>query len=253
MSDAQCSLCQAEKAIRGSHVLSEFMYLDTYDSKHTAVSVSSHPLHKKPLRVQKGIREPILGTECEQRFSRHEHYAAPFLARAAREADAVALTGSRQPVARVRPFEYDRFKLFGLSLLWRMGVSRNDMFRPVQLGPHQEILRRMLLTDDPGSPSDYPFVLVRIAGVDFAPTLLTGPGKTRFGGVWSYMLTAMGFQWCFLATRQAGETGQHLYFVGNALPELIVPIHRRERGEYIQELLNHIPGLRRQVELARRT
>ena len=109
----------------------------------------------------------------------------------------------------------------------------------------------MLLRKDPGQPSDYPFVLVRLAGVEFAPTLLTGPGKTRFGGVWAYMLTAMGFQWIFLASRQCGATGGNPFFVGQALPDLLIPVHRRDKGEYIQELLTHIPGLRRQVDLAR--
>jgi hypothetical protein len=232
-------------------VLSEFMYLETYDSKHRAVSISNDPSQGKPITVQKGIREPLLGLNCEAALSRHEHYAAPFLAGAAQAADAVEKMGNPQPVAQVTPFDYARFKLFGISLLWRMGVSKHNMFRAVRLGPHQETLRQMLLSKDPGQPSDYPFVLLRLAGVDFAPTLLTAPGKTRFGGVWAYMITAMGFQWVFLASRQCGTTGGNPFFVGQALPDLLIPVHRREKGEYIQELLKHIPGLSRQADLAR--
>ena len=100
-----CTLCGAEDAIEESHVLSEFMYLETYDTKHRAVSISNDPSQRKPMFVQKGIREPLLGLSCEAAFSRYEHYAAPFLARAAQAADAVERMGTPQPVAQVTPFD----------------------------------------------------------------------------------------------------------------------------------------------------
>jgi hypothetical protein len=48
-----------------------------------------------------------------------------------------------------------------------------------------------------------------------------------------------------------GPNTQARRIVGQAVPDLLVPVHRRERGEYIQELLNHLPGLRHQVDQAR--
>ena len=105
----------------------------------------------------------------------------------------------------------------------------------------------MVLADDPGEPHEYPFVLVRIAGVDFAPTLVGAPGATRFGddGVRAYMLMAMGFDWVFLASAQTGRTGRNPYFVGNALPELLVPVRCQNREEYMRELQAYVPGLGR--------
>lgn len=248
MQAAQCHLCRKETQLRNSHILSEFLYREVYEEEsHSFVSVSDHLLHRRPLTMQKGLREPLLCPDCETRFGRTESYAAALLMRAGREADSAAQTGISPPIARLAPFDYSSFRRFGLSLLWRMGESTRHFFSAVRLGPHQERLRSMLLADDPGGPDEYPFALVRIAGVDLAPTFITAPAATRFGygGVRAYMMMAMGFDWVFIASAQTGETGRHPYFVGNALPELLVPIRKQDRSEFIRELRAHVPALSR--------
>ena len=46
--------------------------------------------------------------------------------------------------------------MFHLSLLWRMSVSKHPYFKEVSLGPHEEVLRRMLLEALPGEPDQPP-------------------------------------------------------------------------------------------------
>jgi hypothetical protein len=46
--------------------------------------------------------------------------------------------------------------MFHLSLLWRMSVSKHPYFKEVSLGPHEEVLRRMLLEARPGEPDQPP-------------------------------------------------------------------------------------------------
>ena len=53
--------------------------------------------------------------------------------------------------------DYGRFRLYGLSILWRMGASRLPVFSAVKLGPHQEHLRGALLREDPLCETQYPF------------------------------------------------------------------------------------------------
>lgn len=222
------------------------MYEGIYEEEsHTAISVSSHPRHRKPLPVQKGVWEWLLCRKCEQRFSRLESYAAPLLTRVGEMCDQVGRTGIPRPVVRVPEFDYTTFKLFGLSLLWRMGESSNHMFGSVRLGPHAERLRSMLLADEPGKGEEYAFTFLRILGIGFAGTLITAPAPTRFGdgAVRTYLLKAMGFEWIFLASHRPGLTGRHQYFVGNALPSLLVAAHYRDRDDFIAELRRQIPGL----------
>lgn len=249
MPGASCRLCRREAQLRNSHVLPEFLYREVYDeTSHSFVSVSNHPRHSRPLTMQKGLRERLLCQDCEGRLGRYESYAAALLMRAGREADSASRIGTSPAVARITPFDYSTFKLFGLSVLWRMGESSLHFYSAVRLGPHQERLRTMILADDPGEPQKYPFVLVRIAGVDFAPTFIGAPGPTRFGddAIRAYTLVAMGFDWVFLASAQTGEIGRNPYFVGNALPDLLVPVRHQSRDEYIRELRSYVPGLGRQ-------
>ena len=55
--------------------------------------------------------------------------------------------------------EYQKIKLFFLSLLWRFSISNDPTYRAIDLGPHQEEIRRMIFEGDPREYYVYPFVL----------------------------------------------------------------------------------------------
>ena len=107
-----------------------------------------------PRFIQKGVRERLLCLECEQFLSsRYEDYFARFWYQTAPLPDpaphaAYELTG----------FDYAKFKLFHLSVLWRASVATGRAFHKVSLGPHEESIRQMLLAEDPGEPERYPIV-----------------------------------------------------------------------------------------------
>ena len=61
---------------------------------------------------------------------------------------------------RLRDVDYTQLRLFYLSLLWRMSVSTHPYFKEVSLGPHEEVLRRMLLEGRPGEPDQYGLLCV---------------------------------------------------------------------------------------------
>ena len=59
-----------------------------------------------------------------------------------------------------KPVDYTLFKLFLLSILWRASVSKLDQFTQVDLGPHEDRIRQMILNKDPKSVEDYPIVMM---------------------------------------------------------------------------------------------
>jgi len=141
----QCKLCDQERELRDSHVIPEFLYTALYDEEHKYYVVSNvHGKSARPLR--KGLRERLLCTECETRFSRWETYAANVLynrnrARCEKVDGTIIVDG----------LDYAQFKLFLLSLIWRAGVSSLPVFAQTQLGPrHEQRLKEMLFTSDPG-------------------------------------------------------------------------------------------------------
>ena len=78
---------------------------------------------------QKGVRERLLCQKCVTLLSRWETYAKKVIFD--REAQFVSKAGKH---IRLGNIDYHRFKLYLLSLIWRMGLSSLKMFKAVSLG-----------------------------------------------------------------------------------------------------------------------
>jgi len=89
-------------------------------------------------------------------------------------------------------YDYERLKLFLLSVLWRAGASSREEFKRVKLGPHVGIIGQMLLTGSAGPAQQYSPVLsaftVNNALPDFAIPIMD-PFHERWNGVNAYRLS----------------------------------------------------------------
>lgn len=146
----QCRLCRKTDKLRHSHIIPEFFYKPLYDGDHKIKVLSTDGARKSP--IQKGLREYLLCDECEQRFCQYERYVNNLIYHGAPPKATQSAT-----VLIIHNVDYARFKLFVMSLLWRMGVAQHEMFAAVALGEHEEKLRLALLTENPLAPMDYPF------------------------------------------------------------------------------------------------
>lgn len=176
-------------------MIPEFMYGALYDEKHR-FHVISTDIEKSNKFKQKGITEPLLCSECEGALSKHERYVSLVFSgqlhvSARREGRIVYLEG----------LEYESFKLFALSVLWRAGVSSLQMFEEVQLGPHQEKLRRMVHSGNPGETYEYPFLLspIRHKG-ELQQSMIVQPTTSRIDGHLAYRFVFGGLVWVFVVT-----------------------------------------------------
>jgi hypothetical protein len=139
----RCRLCLKDAPLQNSHIIPEFHYNPLYDSKHRFFVLSTEK-GRRPTE-QKGFRERLLCQKCETLLSRWESYAKEVIFDS--EAQFVSKHGKH---IRLGNIDYHRFKLYLLSLIWRMGVSSLKMFKAVSLGPYEQLLRRRLLAEDPG-------------------------------------------------------------------------------------------------------
>jgi hypothetical protein len=218
----RCALCRQEGELRRSHIIPEFLYKSMYDQKHrfhVLSSVSDLP----DSMAQKGLRERLLCDACEGALSKWERYARGVLS------GGEPLEWSRDgSVVHVSGIDYTRFKLFQLSVLWRAGVSKLPMFDRVQLGPHEPVLRAMLLGEDPGEEGTYPcvtFGLVDDTGKRM--DMIVQPAAQRIEGHRAYRFIVGGFMWVFFVTARppAGpyrvgflrESGKLSFVIKNAL------------------------------------
>lgn len=227
-----CRLCHSEdEDLRFSHILPEFLYKPLRDEKHRYIGLKyGQETGAKRILLQKGIREYLLCGNCEQVLAKYELYAADVL----RKLPDI----SREPAGRVvyiAGVDYTRFKIFQLSLLWRAGVSRQASFHEVNLGPHEEVLRRMILEGEPGEPMEYGCVLMRTKGPKTLSHIIQPPRHLRFSEHHAYDMILFGMIWIFVVSRHSGQIlgkGSFLTEAGT----LPVYITRTTSDQYIAAL-----------------
>lgn len=142
-----CALCRKEKELKRSHIASKFLWRHsgiTGHKKSFSVKSPTHP-ELNETNLQDGFKEHLLCEDCERQFANYEDYVVR------------SLFHRKGPIQN-RPdshylctgLNYAKVKLFQMSILWRMGVSKHPFYAMVDLGKHEEILRCMLKEEDPG-------------------------------------------------------------------------------------------------------
>src|ERR1035437_506423 len=145
-----CRLCLTDTPLAQSHIIPEFIFSGMYDKKHRYLELSDVNTGKIRLG-QKGFRERLLCPSCESHLNRYERHSRRLFVD-----DLPQPESPKSRRVRIENLDYRLFKLFLLSVLWRASVSSLPMFEHVDLGPHEEKIRLILQSENPGSPRMYP-------------------------------------------------------------------------------------------------
>jgi hypothetical protein len=188
-----CKLCKEETELRYSHILPEFFYSGIYDELHRTLEIT----HNDERTIQKGIREFLLCQNCETKLSRYETYAARLI----RDIPEFRRDGGGRFVYS-EGVDYLQFKLFQLSMIWRAGISKNPGFAQVNLGPHEEKVRRMLEEGNPGTFSQYGCIMMTMPNTELLHKILVGPIrlKPKLFGHTVYKFITGNITWLFFVT-----------------------------------------------------
>ena len=132
-----CILCKENKSLRESHIYPEWLYRPLYDDNHRFFVLSTDANKRRGTRP-KGIYERLLCHEYEQRLSRWEGYARNVFhelpLKVIEDNGSVVFSG----------LNYDSFRLFQMSLIWRASIAKRPEVHRIDLGPHSEKNRKML-------------------------------------------------------------------------------------------------------------
>lgn len=184
-----CALCRLPAQLRRSHILPKFTQRRLKQNGARILRKNSATAPVVP--VQDFACESLLCAECETRISRWEDCAARVFNQS-RKLDLPPLPQGQGYV--IKDLDYHRLKLYLLSLLWRMGVSSLPEFRHVCLGSHEERIRRMLLSNDPGNANDYGCTLDVVTDCGTRIPVTWGPDRHRFDALTvRYRLLVDGF------------------------------------------------------------
>ena len=195
-----CRLCGAFSDLKNSHVYSEFLYKPLYDHKHRATKLDVDGNLKTTL--QKGIREPMLCSSCEQHLSKIE-----------RRFKIAWYDENRLPnkltneFLELKDLDYVQFKLFHLSILWRSSAATIAEFNTVRLGPHQDKIGNMLLRGSPGPEATYRFwgqVLVDDHN-RIVHDYISRPQASRLEGHHVYYACYGGCEWTYFVSSHSTD------------------------------------------------
>ncbi len=185
----KCKLCHKTRKLSHSHIVPEFIYGPLYDEDpKRMLSVT-----KESTRIsfpQKGERDYLLCADCEQHLNKHyeQKSLATWQALIKVRSDGnlkIDKHGDREITIEGHD---PSFKLLFLSILWRASVSNSPTYSAVNLGPHEERLRNMILTQNSGADCDYPVSLHFLGDPDLRTILPPRRGREGVHRVYRLVL-----------------------------------------------------------------
>jgi hypothetical protein len=202
----QCALCPNDvPQLCLSHILPEPFYAGAYEANGTYPIFSNKKVGPVMRPQQKGLRERLLCPACEARFSGWETYSLGQIFHRTKQ------PGNDRGQYMEFQMDYAMFKLFQMSILWRMGVASLEVFSEVQLGrKHEERLRAMLLTDDPGSANEYAcrLAFVAVQQPKLADLIIPPKRAKRIQHHAIYYLIAGGMLWHYIVSSHTSQLAE---------------------------------------------
>ena len=185
--DGVCRLCRLDSELRLSHIIPKFMFRPMSRLAQETPMRFGPQVHLDQLGH---LKEFMLCEACEHKFSNYERAASEFLCRL-NETQAETAT---RPICR-KSLDYDRLKLFFLSLLWRCAVCTNGIARRVDLGPRLGSLTTLVMGGDPGAENEFPIMLRLVAeSKEARNAVLTVPESMRRDGRNGYEMYGNGVE-----------------------------------------------------------
>ena len=200
-----CRLCLGDKELCGSHIIPEAYYKAIYDELHRLRLLSTNAQDRDELH-QKGVKEKLLCVDCERHFNEgFEKYALKVLQG----------IPAPQGITIIKDVDYHRFKLFQLSILWRAGIARHRLFTEVNLGHHEEKLRKRLFERRPGEPHEYGCCMIFLDTRGEAPAegLIDSVDSWKHSGHTCYKFIFGRFIWIFFVSSHSETSPFRKFFL----------------------------------------
>lgn len=208
-----CKLCLKEKELcRKSHIIPNHAYNKVLkDADDSYVYIDRKTAKKFGRRTQTGVFEPdLLCQDCETTISSYETYFSQLVLNVTpagiTKEELINPNGIKILKYSGVGYNYSKFKLCLLSILWKSSISSKAFFDQVSLGPTtEEDLRQKILNGNPGHEEDYPCFItlpalmhqeVRFELVDIG--LIRSPFRHDFGNNQAINFLIDGSEYRFL-------------------------------------------------------
>lgn len=185
----ECRLCNKEKTLCKSHIYPEYMYKHCYDEHHKFIEFNAKDgTYNK--RKSSGIYEYLLCRDCEGIIQKYEDYAKHIIYDKAKP-----YIYRNRSCYTDKNYNYNYFKLFILSLLWRASISSMTGFQQASLGKYEENLRHILLNEIETPVNEFPCLIYQAYNGEEPADgtfMEIHPGKSKHDGKTIYHFIADG-------------------------------------------------------------
>lgn len=199
-----CKLCLKEDMLQKSHIFPRFVSKPIRGEKGHMLEITGKGRYGTEPK-QDGYKQPLLCSACETFCN--DKYEKPF--KAAWKSIAPSAPWSRGRITKAR-VDYSIFKLFHLLNLYRASICTLPELAGVQLGPHEEVIRKMLLTGDAGETQKYAVVGTVLYSEDDGSLLEANfhPKRIFEGRRSAYTMFYLNTEWIVLISKGGGENAR---------------------------------------------
>jgi len=147
---AICKLCSQNKKLCKSHIIPEWCYANCYDENHSFIQFNGNKDAYNSTKF-KGIYDKLLCKSCEVIIQQYEDYGKCLI-----DQTKVQITDNGFVK---KNYNYKKFKLFILSILWRASISSRPEYKQVHLGKYEKQIKDLLLSNSITEESYFPVLL----------------------------------------------------------------------------------------------
>ncbi len=206
-----CKLCLKQDRLYKSHILPKFIFRKIIEDGKLSILNNSKIFDIST----NGYKEFLLCFDCEKKLGNYETYSSKVLSNLNKSPFKISDNGIFKIYENI---EYKRIKLFVLSILWRSSIASDNFFCDINLNKkHEEKIRLLLLSDDPGMELEYPFFLYEIEkdkshspDTDDIHLTIKKPYSNKMNGHHIYIFICLGVVFYIFASSHMETIGNHL-------------------------------------------
>lgn len=233
----QCRLCQKETTkFVDSHIIAQSIHaLSTSPTDPTGAKLVYSKDSIYPKSSKTGVYSRFLCMNCESIFQEWEDHALEIFKQTYKITIPTKLTH-----IKLDRFDYDKLKLFFMSILWKADASNHDFYRRVDVGTkHRETLRKILINKNTNEWQNYSVFMERFNSDRPAASIMRSPQKAKMGDIIFYTFYMAAFKVHIKCDSRKSPNNMAEYFIRNNYP-LIIPLitfeGSKEEVEYVKAI-----------------
>ena len=139
-----CKLCGQRKKLIKAHIIPKQFYRRIMHGTPNLLKFEVDNVVNRSI-TQSGVHQnDLLCSDCDNQIGRYDDYAYEVLTRQIDEKKLHSF-GRGLYVYEIGEIRVEIFRLFLVSLVWRAGIARDQMFQLIKLGSYEERLKQILL------------------------------------------------------------------------------------------------------------